>query len=279
MLNVYHLISVKIAECWYKLPHVYLDGEFENLINLVDGYMPMNMRAFHFGELDQLLLNRVIEQRPVMNFPIHALFTGYPLQPIKLIPPSRDTLLNVRRKFGDFVLAESDYGWRLYKVDGQSGVLITAYRVCPITLKEASAYVKKYHRHNSGPKFHKFSISLRVDGEPEPVGVVIASTPKARWQMDGSTLEINRCCSDSRYFNVCSKLYGLAIRAGRNLGYSRFLSYTLPEESGASLKAAGFHLEGMTAVSKNGWDCPSRPRLLEKYPEGSKLRWVLDHGK
>ena len=101
---------------------------------------------------------------------------------------------------------------------GTVSSLVTRLEAVPITLQEASAYIDRRHRHNAGPKFHKFSVCLRVPGEPEPVGVAVASTPKARRQMDGETLEINRCCTDPRYADVCSCLYARAIRIGRELG-------------------------------------------------------------
>ncbi len=153
--------------------------------------------------------------------------------------------------------------------------LVTRLEAVPITLQEASAYIDRYHRHNAGPKFHKFSVCLRVPGEPEPVGVAVAGIPKARHQMDGETLEINRCCTDPRYADVCSCLYARAIRIRRELGYRRFLTYTLPEESGSSLRAVGFQPDGVTKASRNGWDSPSRPRDTDRYPAGEKLRWVL----
>ena len=75
--------------------------------------------------------------------------------------------------------------------------------------------------------------------------MAIASIPKARCQMDGVTLEINRCCADPRYADVCSNLYARTIRIGREMGYTRFLTYTLPEESGSSLRAVGFQVDGV----------------------------------
>ena len=108
------------------------------------------------------------------------------------------------------------------------------------------------------------------------MGVAVASTPKARRQMDGETLEINRCCTDPRYADVCSSLYARAVRIGRELGYRRFLTYTLPEESGSSLRAVGFQPEGVTKAPAGGWDCPSRPRDTARYPAGGKIRWILD---
>ena len=160
-------------------------------------------------------------------------------------------------------------------MDGITSSLIVRLEACPITLQEASAYVEAHHRHNAGPKFHKFSLCLRAPGEVEPVGVAIASIPKARCQMDGVTLEINRCCADPRYADVCSNLYARTIRIGREMGYTRFLTYTLPEESGSSLRAVGFQVDGVVHSPSGGWNAPSRPRSTRRYPSGDKVRWVL----
>jgi hypothetical protein len=55
----------------------------------------------------------------------------------------------------------------------------------------------------------------------------------------------------------------------------RAVTYSLPEESGASLKAVGFRFDGMTKYYPNGWDTPARPRKKPaKYPSGPKLRWI-----
>ena len=60
------------------------------------------------------------------------------------------------------------------------------------------------------------------------------------------------------------------------MGYKRFVTYTLPHESGSSLKAVGFKLDGFTQARPNGWDTPSRPRLMpERYPTEQKCRWLI----
>ena len=174
------------------------------------------------------------------------------------------------------MFADTEDGYsRLYCVDGNTSSLVTRLEAVPITLQEASAYIDRRHRHSAGPKFHKFSICLRVPGEPDPVGVAVASTPKARHQMDGETLEINRCCTDPRYADVCSCLYARAVRIGRELGYRRLLTYTLLEESGSSLRAVGFQPDGVTKASADGWNSPSRFRDTDRYPVREKIRWVL----
>jgi hypothetical protein len=140
-------------------------------------------------------------------------------------------------------------------------------------LKTAQEFIREHHRHNSPPQGHKFSIGL-MEGE-RLIGVVIVGRPIARAQNDGYTAEITRCCVLDNQRNANSKLYGVAIRAARAMGYRRVITYTLPEESGASLKAVGFQLDGLTASNSNGWNMPGRPRKTpEKYPTGSKNRWI-----
>ena len=48
--------------------------------------------------------------------------------------------------------------------------------ICPMTLKEANAYVEQHHRHHGPVAGHKFSIGLS-DGE-KIVGVAIVGRPR-----------------------------------------------------------------------------------------------------
>jgi hypothetical protein len=106
------------------------------------------------------------------------------------------------------------------------------------------------------------------------IGVVTAGQPIARANDDGYTLEITRCCVLEGKRNANSKLYAAALRVARAMGYRRTITYSLPEESGASLRAVGFSPDGMTKANKNGWDMPGRPRKRpERYPNGPKIRW------
>jgi hypothetical protein len=146
----------------------------------------------------------------------------------------------------------------------------------PITLRAAQLFVRENHRHNEPPHGHKFSIGL-ADKE-ELIGVVTVGQPIARHQCDGYTAEVTRCCVLDGYRNANSKLYAAAIRAAFAMGYQRIITYTLPDESGASLKAVGFRVDGITKVNLNGWNMPGRPRKQpERYPKGPKVRWVRNH--
>lgn len=84
---------------------------------------------------------------------------------------------------------------------------------------------------------HKFSIGLN-DAE-KLVGVAMAGRPVARHFDDGRTLEVNRTCTDGTQ-NANSMLYGAVWRAAKAMGYRRLITYTQADESGISLKAAGF---------------------------------------
>lgn len=106
-----------------------------------------------------------------------------------------------------------------------------------MTFRQACKFVADLHRHNKPPRGHKFSVGL-FDGE-RMVGVAMAGRPVARHFDDGLTLEVNRSCTDGTR-NANSMLYGACWRVARAMGYRRCVTYTQADESGASLRAAGF---------------------------------------
>jgi hypothetical protein len=112
-----------------------------------------------------------------------------------------------------------------------------AMEIRPITFKAACAFVLALHRHNKPPRGHKFSVSLLDNGEI--IGVAMAGRPVARHYDDGLTLEINRTCTDGSA-NANSMLYGACRRAAFAMGYHGVITYTQADESGVSLRAAGF---------------------------------------
>jgi hypothetical protein len=129
-------------------------------------------------------------------------------------------------------------------------------KIVPITLEEANEFVRQHHRHHKTVPGHKFSIGV-ADGD-KVVGVAIVGRPVARSLDDGWTLEVNRCCTDGAK-NACSILYAASWRAAKAMGYKRLITYTLPAEGGASLRAAGWKLIGK--AGGGNWNCQSRPRV------------------
>lgn len=148
----------------------------------------------------------------------------------------------------------------------------------PISITEAKAFVAKHHRHNRAPVSGLFAVGL-VDGDLL-VGVAIAGRPVARGLQDGRTAEITRVCTIG-HRNANSMLYGAVVRAAKALGYRRIYTYTLQEESGASLRAVGFREDAQLAARQT-WSCAARERVQtdlfgeERRPPGPKIRWVID---
>ena len=106
----------------------------------------------------------------------------------------------------------------------------------PITLREANAFVAQHHRHH--PPARGCVCAVAVNDGTAVRGVAIVGRPKARMLQDGFTAEVVRVATDGAH-NACSMLYGACWRACRALGYRRLVTYTLPEEGGGSLRAAG----------------------------------------
>jgi len=148
--------------------------------------------------------------------------------------------------------------------------------ITPITLREAHAFVREHHRHHKPVQGALFAIAASAvreagfcDDGIAVVGVAIVAMPVARMLQDGWTAEVRRLCTDGTR-NACSLLYGAAWRAARAMGYRRLVTYTLPAEGGASLRAAGWKLIG--EAGGGSWNRDSRPRV-DTHPTQSKLRW------
>jgi hypothetical protein len=143
------------------------------------------------------------------------------------------------------------------------------FRVVPCTLREANDFVRRHHRHHPPARGCKFTIAITL--ADAVVGVAVVGRPVSRHLDDGWTCEVTRMATNGTP-NACSKLYGVCRRVAAQLGYRRLVTYTLPEEGGASLRAAGFRLVGLSGGGC--WDREARPRV-SRHPEQKKLRWEL----
>ena len=137
----------------------------------------------------------------------------------------------------------------------------------PLTLKEAIAFVKRHHRHHRPPVGGLFAVGVAQN--EEIVGCAIVGRPVARGADNGWTAEVTRLCTLGAQ-NACSMLYQACWRASRALGYTKLITYTLPEEGGASLRAAGRRCLG--EAGGWSWSCKSRPRV-DAHPLQVKMKW------
>lgn len=143
--------------------------------------------------------------------------------------------------------------------------------ITPISLAEANVFVSRHHRHHKPVPGAKFCVAVSDDAG-QVRGVAIVGRPVARGLDDGWTLEVNRCCTDGAR-NACSMLYGAAWRAARALGFRRLLTYTLPQEGGASLRGAGWINLGLRGGGN--WNTAARPRIdTEGALQGQKTLWA-----
>lgn len=144
----------------------------------------------------------------------------------------------------------------------------------PIDFAEANAFVAMHHRHHKPMPGVKFCVAV---SEGDTVrGVAMVGRPVARHLDDGWTLEVNRCCTDGAR-NACSMLYGAAWKVAKTLGFVRMLTYTLPSEGGASLRATGW--KQVFNVGGTSWNNGTRERGTNAHSDGvKKTRWEVTSG-
>lgn len=153
--------------------------------------------------------------------------------------------------------------------------------IVPITFKDACAFVALAHRHNKPPVGHKFSIGLN-DADGALVGVAMCGRPIARFFDDGFCLEINRTCTDGTK-NANSMLYGACRTIAKGMGYRRVITYTQADESGASLRAAGF-VRVREILPRASWADSSgnHPMRIKRDPVGNggvaRVLWEIRFG-
>lgn len=140
-------------------------------------------------------------------------------------------------------------------------------RIVPMTVRAARRMVSQWHRHL--PELQGGLFAAGVENDGVLCGVAVAGNPARAWQGSGR-LVISRVAVVNAP-NACSKLYGALCRAAQALGYREVWTYTLPEEPGTSLRAAGFDDMGRTRGGEH--DRPSRRRKPARRPE-PKRRWV-----
>lgn len=149
--------------------------------------------------------------------------------------------------------------------------------IVPTTLREANHFVSSFHRHNGPTARNGGKFAIGASSEGVLVGVAIVGNPISATFMDGYTAEVLRCCViDAAPKNTSSMLYGACWRAWRAMGGQRMVTYTLPAESGASLRGAGWKVVGQTKPVGPGWNKKDHlTRQWQPIMGQSKLRWEV----
>jgi len=116
-------------------------------------------------------------------------------------------------------------------------------------------FVKLNHRHHKPPRGQKFAIGV-TDDTGTLRGVATCGRPISRALDDGLTLEVNRTCVDGCP-NANSALYGACARVAAAMGYHRINTDIQADETGVSLRAAGWK-QGETRAPRKNWHDSSR---------------------
>ena len=141
-----------------------------------------------------------------------------------------------------------------------------------LNLKQSQKFIEEHHRHSKPLKRHIFSIgafqypvSFGVVLPSEVLGVVTVDRCSSAWSKRRDHVEIRRLCvKPDVKKNVSSFLIGKARDACFAMGYKCIITYTKPNESGASLLATGFVIQKVSRglvqwCLAEGW-CVAHPR-------------------
>lgn len=141
-------------------------------------------------------------------------------------------------------------------------------RACYVTQREARAFVDTFHRHHKAPRGDIYRIGLTVNDAL--VGVIMVGRPVSRGLDYRETVEVLRLCVLPGHKNACSFLMARAARIAREMGFKSIITYILESETGHSLGASGWSVDG--TVRGRGWSCQTRLRL-DEHPTCNKVRY------
>ena len=143
-------------------------------------------------------------------------------------------------------------------------------RVIPLTLAHANAAVAQWHRHHKPVVGHRFSLGVVQDRTAELVGAAIVGRPVARGCDPYTTAEITRLVTDGSK-NACSILYAACARVAKEMGFDLIQTYILEDESGVTLRAAGWEFAAYTAGGQ--WSHTDGKSRRTDQPTERKQRW------
>jgi len=103
------------------------------------------------------------------------------------------------------------------------------------------------------------------------VGVALVGHPQARMACDGVSLEVTRVAVKEGATNACSALYGAVAKAARAMGCLDLWTSIHEDESGHSLRAAGWVEIGPCGGGEWGREGRARKPVYDARP---KIKWA-----
>lgn len=139
------------------------------------------------------------------------------------------------------------------------------WRAVPITIEEARAYLAAWHRHH--PECHAARFAQAVAIDERICGVAFCGNRVARLA-SREQLEVVRLATDGTA-NACSRLQAVVDRVARAKGYVTLVTFTLPEEGGASLRASNWR--GPFPTKAGDWASRPNRKAGRQLP---KWKWI-----
>ena len=144
-------------------------------------------------------------------------------------------------------------------------------KIRPCDITTARVGVARVHRHRATPPPGALAAWEVVDATGWPRGWALVGRPASRHLQAQGWIEVTRCAVEEGVPNACSALYGAAARWARKRG-TPLTTYTLQEESGASLRGAGWvTVEALPARTGAGWGSRAGRAPTDRRP---KVRWA-----
>lgn len=151
--------------------------------------------------------------------------------------------------------------------------------IVPITLREANEFVVNFHRHNGRTARNGGKFAIGATLGTQLVGVAIVGNPISASFMGSFTAEVLRACvllHAPGDYNINSFLYGACWRVWRAMGGRKLITYTLQDESGASLRGAGWKIVAEVQPTKEGWNKNDHLTRQWQPVQGQlKFRWEI----
>ena len=144
----------------------------------------------------------------------------------------------------------------------------------PIPVRHAMKFNASTHRRLPTVTGCMWAVAAEIDSNL--VGVAIVGHPNARLANDGRCLEVLRVAVVEGARNACSALYGACSRAARGMGAEDMWTFVHEDESGHSLRAAGWVKVAVTDGGEWGRDGRQRELAIDPNP---KTKWAVAWGR
>lgn len=144
----------------------------------------------------------------------------------------------------------------------------------PYPIVDAKKFIRVTHRRLPNVTTAMWAIAAVVNDDV--VGVALVGRPLARMSCDGVSLEVTRCAVTEGATNACSALYGACSRAARAMGAEDMWTSVHLDESGKSLRAAGWIEIGECGGGE--WSRDGRQREMAVDPK-PKIKWAVPWGR